>query len=105
SPHNSTVFFAIKLKNPNKDKGIKYDAVQLNFRIFNDSNTTRPLANATLQGFYQGHQKTADKPGNASVGGANVTAAVNDKVYYRVDFTTKVKYKILVFYTKRHSLW
>ncbi len=34
-----------------------------------------------------------------------MTAAVNDKVYYRVDFTTKVKYKILVFYTKRHSLW
>lgn len=107
SPHsNSTLFFTLMLKNPNKDKGIKYDVVHLTFRIFNDSNATRPLANATLQGFYQGHQKKAHKPGNATVTAVDaVNTTVNGKVYFRVDFATKVKYKILVFYKKRHSVW
>ncbi|OIW03157.1 hypothetical protein TanjilG_11794 [Lupinus angustifolius] len=109
SPHNSTLLFNLKLVNPNKDKGVKYDAVNLHFRIFNDSNTTRPLANATVDRFYQGHQKTAHKSGNIIVtgggGGGNVTAVVNGKVYFRVEFDTTVKYKILVFYTKHHSLW
>ncbi|KAF1887059.1 hypothetical protein Lal_00046297 [Lupinus albus] len=107
SPHNSTLFFKLKLENPNKDKGVKYDAVHLTFRIFNDSNTTRALTNATVERFYQGHQKTAHKSGNTTVtgGGVNVTAVVNGKVYFRVDFDTRVKYKILVFYTKRDSLW
>lgn len=106
SPHNSTLFFTLKLNNPNKDKGIKYDAVHLNFRIFNDSNATRPLADATLQGFYQGHQKKAHKPGNATVTAVDgVNTTVNGKVYFRVDFATRVKYKILVFYKKRQSVW
>ncbi|KAK7290817.1 hypothetical protein RIF29_05533 [Crotalaria pallida] len=105
SPHNSTLFFTLRLVNPNKDKGIKYDAVHLSFRVFDSSNSTRPLANATIDGFYQGHQKKAHKHGNTTAGLNMTTAAVNGKVYYRVDFETKAKYKILVFYTKRDSLW
>ncbi|CAL0322715.1 unnamed protein product [Lupinus luteus] len=107
SPHNTTLFFTLKLVNPNKDKGVKYNAVNLTFRIFNDSNTTRPLANATVDRFYQGHQKTAHKSGNTAVtgGGGNLTTVVNGKVYLRVEFDATVKYKILVFYTKRDSLW
>ncbi|XP_061341808.1 protein NDR1-like [Gastrolobium bilobum] len=104
SPQNSTLLFTLKLVNGNKDKGIKYDAVLLRFKIFLDSNTTRYVGNATVPEFYQGHQKKASKPSSLLAAG-NLTSTVDGKVYFRVDFATAVKYKILVWYTKRHRLW
>lgn len=105
SPSNSTFIFTLKLVNPNKDKGIQYDDVHLRFRVFKDLNTTRSLGNATVGRFYQGHEKTARKPGSVVNGVGNLTERVNGKVYYRVDFATAVKYKILLWYTKRDQLW
>ncbi|CAI8593005.1 unnamed protein product [Vicia faba] len=106
STSNSTFLFTLKLVNPNKDKGIQYDAVQLRFGLFKDLNTTRSLGNATVGRFYQGHEKTAKKPGLVVVNGVgNLTERVNGKVYFRVDFVTAVKYKILLWYTKRDQLW
>ncbi|KAK7272447.1 hypothetical protein RJT34_29049 [Clitoria ternatea] len=104
SHRNATVFFSLKLANPNKDKGVKYDAVGVSFRVFVSANATRPLGNATIERFYQGHQKTAHKSGSLLAGG-NLTAPVDGKVYYRVDFATAAKYKILLWYTKRDRLW
>lgn len=103
SSSNSTLLFTLKLVNPNKDKGIQYDAVQLRFGIFFNVNTTRSIGNATVDRFYQGHEKKAKKPG--SLIGGNLTATVDGKVYLRVDFVTAVKYKILFWYTKRDRLW
>ncbi|KAK7312895.1 hypothetical protein VNO77_37126 [Canavalia gladiata] len=106
---NDTLVFQLKLQNDNKDKGVKYDAVRLAFRLFLDNTTTRPLANATLDAFYQGRGKTAHKWGSAVARGAGVNrtaATVNGKVFLRVEFTTSVKYKILMmFYMKRHRLF
>ncbi|RDX72240.1 Protein NDR1, partial [Mucuna pruriens] len=104
SPPNNTLFFTLKLVNGNKDKGIKYDDVQLAFRVFVGVNATRPLGNATVGRFYQGHQKKAHKHGSLTAAG-NLTTAVDGRVVYRVDFATAAKYRILFWYTKRHTLW
>ncbi|XP_027348165.1 protein NDR1-like [Abrus precatorius] len=105
---NDTLVFQLKLQNDNKDKGVKYDTVYLTFGLFLDNTTTRPLANATFDAFYQGHGKTAHKWASAVArgGGVNRTAATtNGTVFLRVDFTTRVKYKMLmVFFTKRYRL-
>ncbi|XP_028761743.1 protein NDR1-like [Neltuma alba] len=107
NPSNSTIVFTVEFDNGNKDKGIKYDNVNVTFGIFLDRNRTRTIGNSTIEGFYQGHQKNAKKPGFIEIhgGGLNRTAKVDGKSYFRVDFTTSVKYKILLWYTKRHSLW
>ncbi|KAK7335395.1 hypothetical protein VNO80_27210 [Phaseolus coccineus] len=104
SPQNTTILFNLKLVNGNKESGIKYDDVHLSFKIFVSVNATRLLGNATVERFYQGHDKKAFKPGSLN-GDGNLTAAVAEKVVYRVDFTTAVKYKIVWWYTKRHRLW
>ncbi|KAK7324654.1 hypothetical protein VNO77_28385 [Canavalia gladiata] len=104
SQRNHTLFFTLKLVNPNKDKGIQYDAVSLTFNVFVSLNATRPLGNATVDQFYQGHQKKASKKGSL-LAAANFTVPVNGKVFYRADFATAVKYKILFWYTKRDRLW
>ncbi|KAL2331574.1 hypothetical protein Fmac_019155 [Flemingia macrophylla] len=101
---NNTIFFTVKLANNNKDKGIQYDNVSLSFSHFTSLNATRALGNATVKSFYQGHQKNAFKKGYLNATG-NLTTPVNGRVFYRVDFTTAVKYKILFWYTKRHRLW
>ncbi|XP_020235282.1 protein NDR1 [Cajanus cajan] len=103
-PHNNTVFFTLHLVNNNKDKGIQYDDVLLSFARFASPNATRPLGNATVAGFYQGHGKKAKKRASLAAAG-NLTAPVDGRVFYRVDFTTAVKYKILFWYSKRHRLW
>ncbi|XP_057758748.1 protein NDR1-like [Arachis stenosperma] len=104
---NDTVLFKIKFTNPNKDKGIKYDAVRVNISVFLSQNTTRLLSNSTaVAPFYQGRQKKAHKPSSASfVGNLTPAAGMDGKVYFRVDFATAVKYKILFWYTKRHGMW
>ncbi|TKY66708.1 NDR1 protein [Spatholobus suberectus] len=106
---NDTVVFQLELQNDNKDKGVKYDAVRLSFALFVDNATTRPLANATLGAFYQGRGKTARRWGSAVArgGGVNRTAAakVGGRVFLRVEFATRVKYKIwMMFYVRRHRL-
>ncbi|MED6191608.1 hypothetical protein PIB30_001887 [Stylosanthes scabra] len=104
---NDTVLFTIKFTNPNKDKGIKYDAVRLNLSLFLSPNSTRLLSNSTaVAPFYQGHQKKAHKPSSASfLGNLTPPAVLDGKVYFRVDFATAVKYKILFWYTKRYGMW
>jgi len=104
SNNNNTIIFNLKLANQNKDKGVYYDATRLTFALFLDVNTTRPLANSTLDGFYQGHGKTAEKWGSAEARGGGVNRTVQGSVFLRVEFVTRVKYKILFVYTKRHRL-
>ncbi|KAI9087832.1 hypothetical protein K1719_030162 [Acacia pycnantha] len=99
--------FILGFDNKNKDKGIQYDPVNVTFGIFLDRNRTKPIGNSTIDGFYQGHQKNAKKPGSIEIhgGGLNRTEKVDNKSYFRVDFRTSVKYKIFLWYTKRHGLW
>ncbi|KAI9093409.1 hypothetical protein K1719_027423 [Acacia pycnantha] len=107
TPSNSTIVFTLGFDNGNKEKGIQYDPVNVTFGIFLDRNRTKLIGNSTIAGFYQGHQKNAKKPGSVEIhgGGLNRTEKVDNKTYFRVDFRTSVKYKFLLWYTKRHSLW
>lgn len=106
---NSTsrnISFTLELENGNKDKGIRYDDVYVTFGIFLDRNTTRLIGNTTYPGFYQGHKKDAKKLVVVQAfDSINRTKTVDGKVYFRVNFTTAIKYKIMLWYTKRHHLW
>ncbi|MED6173238.1 hypothetical protein PIB30_057441 [Stylosanthes scabra] len=99
------IFFTLKIVNPNSDKGVLYDAVSISIGVFVTDNATVSLANATLQGFYQGHGKKAVKSGTAKghIGGGGGRG--RGKVFLRVEVATAVKYKNLVWYSKRHHLW
>ncbi|CAI8617538.1 unnamed protein product [Vicia faba] len=101
---NNTVIFKLKLINTNKDKGVLYHTVHLTFALLLDANTTRPLANTTLEAFYQGHGRTTQKWSSAEAHGGGVNSTVNGTVFLRVDFATRVNYKIMLFYSKRHRL-
>ncbi|XVE80299.1 hypothetical protein DITRI_Ditri14bG0128800 [Diplodiscus trichospermus] len=99
-----TLNITLKLANPNKDKGIRYDT--LNLTVYDSPNRSHVVSNFTMWGFYQGHKKKATKQGN---GTANTTVAsqavyTNGTGTFRVDMATTVKFKIMFWYTKRHKI-
>nr|GLL22593.1 protein NDR1-like [Ipomoea trifida] len=103
---NHTLYFTINLKNKMKDKGVRYDDVQL--RFYYGANTTVPIGNFAVPGFYQGHGNDADKSGNLTARGVPWDAAFKavsngSKAVFRMDLYTKVRYKIVLWYTKRHD--
>ncbi|XP_028802474.1 protein NDR1-like [Neltuma alba] len=75
--------------------------------VFLDRNITSPIGSSIIAGFYQGRKKNAKKWSSVEThsGALNGTAKVDGKTYFRVNFTTSVKYKIMFFYTARHRLW
>ncbi|KAH7844992.1 hypothetical protein Vadar_033959 [Vaccinium darrowii] len=106
---NSTyykIYFDLKLDNENKDKGIYYDALNLTF--YYPPNLTTPIGNKTFPGFYQGHKKNARRKDWVEVHGvpwpAAIKAAANGSAVFRVDLATAVRFKVMVWKTKRHKL-
>lgn len=90
-----------------KDKGVGYDDVNLTF--FYGQNGSLGIANYTVPRFYQGHDKKARRKELVQTHGvpwdAAYTAVSNGStVTFRVGLTTRVRYKILFWYTKRHGL-
>ncbi|ONI01910.1 hypothetical protein PRUPE_6G166500, partial [Prunus persica] len=86
---NKTLYVTLRLENGNKDKGIYYDAINLNF---------------TLPSFYQGHQKKATKSAVGEPKELNWTAVShatysNGTVHFRVDLVTAVSFKIMFWRT------
>ncbi|CAI9784178.1 unnamed protein product [Fraxinus pennsylvanica] len=105
--NNHTIFFDIKLDNRMKDKGVDYDTINLTF--FYGQNYSFPIANYTVPGFYQGHDKHTSRKAVVETNGVPWEAAFEavsnvSTVAFRVRLATRVKFKILVFYTKRHNL-
>ncbi|XP_019193610.1 PREDICTED: protein NDR1-like [Ipomoea nil] len=103
---NHTLYFTINLKNKMKDKGVRYDEVRLSF--YYGANTSVPIGNYTVPSFYQGHGKDADKLGNLTARGVPWEAAFRavsngSKPVFRMDLYTRVRYKIVFWYTKRHN--
>ncbi|XWS11172.1 hypothetical protein CRYUN_Cryun38cG0060900 [Craigia yunnanensis] len=103
-PNDTTINFTLKLDNPNKDKGIKYDP--LNVTVYDFPNRSHVIGNILMPEFYQGHKKKAKKPGH---GIANTTVALqavsdNGTGVFRVEMATSVKFKIMFWYTKRHKI-
>ncbi|KAK9268707.1 hypothetical protein L1049_000468 [Liquidambar formosana] len=104
---NTSIFFDVKLKNDNKDKGIYYDAVNLSFYYI--KNTTRFFGNFTVVKFYQGHKKTAFKHGIVKASGDEWEAVFQEvsngtPVVFGVDLATAVRFKIMAWKTKRHKI-
>lgn len=89
-----------------KDKGVGYDDVRLSF--YYGANTSVPIGNYTVPSFYQGHGKDADKLGNVTTHGVPWDAALRavsngSKAVFRMGLDTRVRYKIVFWYTKRHN--
>ncbi|KAK8648543.1 hypothetical protein V6N13_129293 [Hibiscus sabdariffa] len=104
TPNDTTLNLTLKLSNPNKDKGIKYDAV--NVTVFDSPNRSHVVGNVLVPAFYQGHKKNAKKDGT---GTANTTVTLravsgNGTGVFRVDLSTSVKFKIMFWYTKRQRI-
>ncbi|XVF70533.1 hypothetical protein PTKIN_Ptkin11bG0169100 [Pterospermum kingtungense] len=100
-----TFNLSLRLDNPNKDKGIRYDT--LDVTVYDFPNKSHVIGKVSIQGFYQGHKKKATKPGQ---GTANTTVALqavfeNGTGTFRVDMVTAVKFKIMFWYTKKHHIW
>nr|GMC53769.1 protein NDR1-like [Ipomoea batatas] len=99
---NHTLLFTLRFKNKMKDKGVKYNDIHLTF--FYGSNTTFPIANATVPGFYQGHDKKGVKSGAVETRGVPWEDAFNrSNPVFRVDLVARVRYKILFWFTKGHD--
>ncbi|GKV14350.1 hypothetical protein SLEP1_g25246 [Rubroshorea leprosula] len=110
STTNSTLYFNLKLANPNKDKGINYDDVKVNVTVFdtvgNGSQSSQLLGDTTIQRFYQGHKKTAKKPGHVDYNMTVVNQGIftNGTAFFRIDLVTAVRFKIMFWRTKRHKI-
>ncbi|XP_022877501.1 protein NDR1-like [Olea europaea var. sylvestris] len=105
--NNHTIFFDIKLDNGMKDKGVHYDPI--NFTFFYDQNYSFPIATYTVPGFYQGHGKHTSRKALVEANGVPWVAAFEavsngSPVSFRAGLATRVKFKILSFYTKKHNL-
>ncbi|KAF8410684.1 hypothetical protein HHK36_003217 [Tetracentron sinense] len=97
---NTTIYFEIKLANGNKDKGIYYDDLHISLSYF--ENQSMLLGNATIPKFYQGHKKKAEK--NSNVSWKPPSKADSNEAVFRVDLETAVRYKIMAWQTKRHTI-
>ncbi|KAF9666935.1 hypothetical protein SADUNF_Sadunf16G0280400 [Salix dunnii] len=105
----TTLEFELRLKNTNKDKGVYYDPINVTF--FDSSNRSHSIGNFVVPKFYQGHKKNARK--NFTISDINrelVIQAIQaipvnrSTAFFRVDLATSVRYKILMFKTKRDKI-
>ncbi|XP_047956024.1 protein NDR1-like [Salvia hispanica] len=115
---NRTVFLDVKLANGMKDKGVHYANTTLTLSFyrrnssssFSDDTDLIAVGDYAWPGFYQGHKKSARR--RALVGAAGVPwaeardaiSAGGEGVGFRVRVATRVKFKIMFWYTKRERL-
>ncbi|KAJ6770554.1 LATE EMBRYOGENESIS ABUNDANT (LEA) HYDROXYPROLINE-RICH GLYCOPROTEIN FAMILY-RELATED [Salix purpurea] len=100
----TTLEFELRLKNTNKDKGVYYDPINVTF--FDSPNRSHSIGSSTITKFYQGHKKKATKNGTTNISRDEVSRAApgNGSTVFWVDLATSVRYKILMFKTKRHRI-
>ncbi|KAI3466214.1 hypothetical protein Pfo_022877 [Paulownia fortunei] len=106
--NNHTIYFDLKLDNGMKEKGVHYANINLTF-FYSQNNSRLLIANYTVPKFYQGHGKKARRKQLVGASGLPWAAALDavsngSTVNFRVDLATRVKFKILFWYTKRQSL-
>ncbi|KAK0602816.1 hypothetical protein LWI29_037227 [Acer saccharum] len=107
---NNTLYFLLKLENPNKDKGIYYDPVNVTVAVYNDkpSKNLSQIGRYVIPNFYQGHKKKAYKNGSFDFDRqqAVIKAVLKNSTAaeFRVDMTTAVRFKIMAWKTKRHKI-
>ncbi|PHU29335.1 hypothetical protein BC332_01428 [Capsicum chinense] len=104
--HDNHVSFQLNLNNGMKDKSIRYNDITLNF--YYGTNTSYPIGNYTFDGFKQGKDKEAFKSGmietyNMPWDDAIKAVSNGSKASFRVDVSSRIRYKITFWYTKRHN--
>lgn len=110
SSTNTTIYLVLKLKNKNENQGVDYDNVNLTLSYAPINSSSSTVANTFIPRFYQGHKKTAKKNANFVPKYLNLTKirsesiSMNKTVIFRVELVTAVRYKIMAWWTKRHSL-
>ncbi|XP_073273906.1 protein NDR1-like [Primulina huaijiensis] len=109
STDNHTIFFDLLLANRMKDKGVSYNNISLTFLYGGKGPSSINIANYTVKGFYQGHKKKAHRAELVQTTGvpwSEAIAAVSNgsTVNFGVRLATRVKFKIMFWYTKRHQL-
>ncbi|ERN17302.1 protein NDR1 [Amborella trichopoda] len=92
---NTTVLFELKISNPNKDSGIHYDAINVSLYYREEK-----IGESNMQGFYQGHGKTAKKSVViAAADGPFWEAAsldvLNRTAVFGVDLVTGLRFKVV----------
>ena len=102
----TTLEFELRLKNTNKDKGVYYDPINVTF--FDNPNRSHFIGNFIIPKFYQGHKKKATKKNISNIDQKVVFQAIpvnrSTTTFFRVDLATSVRYKILMFKTKRDTI-
>lgn len=106
SSSNSALFFDLRLKNQNKDKSVYYDSIYLNLTLIGAPDGTRqPVGNLTVPGFHQGRDKKTFRKETIEPRGLDWKAVSrNGSAVFRLDLATAVRYKILLWKTKRENL-
>ncbi|KAF9672950.1 hypothetical protein SADUNF_Sadunf11G0097600 [Salix dunnii] len=100
--NQTTLEFELRLKNTNKDKGVYYDPINVTF--FDSPNRSRSIGSSTITKFYQGHKKRATKNGTIANIDRDELPGNGSTAFFWVDLATSVRYKILMFKTKRHKI-
>lgn len=102
--NNGTLIIELKLDNGNKDKGIYYDAIDLNFSDNPNRSLPHVMGNYTIPGFRQGQKKKANRRVAVELNRTILAAFLNGPAVFRVDMATKVRFRIMFWKTKRHRL-
>lgn len=98
--------FVLEIENKNRELGIYYDPLNVSLSFFSNASSTTAGA-ALIPAFYQGHQKTADKPGSFSGGGFRAPwapAVANGTAVFRVGVESAFRYKVFAWKTRHHSV-
>ncbi|XP_073147929.1 protein NDR1-like [Henckelia pumila] len=108
SADNRTIFFRLLLANRMKDKGVRYSNISLTF-LYGGKSSASVVANHTVKGFYQGYKKKANRAELVQATGVPWEEAVTavsggSTVNFGVRLGTRVKFKIVFWYTKWHNL-
>ncbi|KAI3980984.1 hypothetical protein MKX01_025549 [Papaver californicum] len=109
-PINTTISFDAKLKNENKEKGIYYDTLNITFYYYHENESRfLPIGNISLPPFYQGREKTATRSNTTQSYGvpwdyARMKISNGSLAKFRIYLETKVRYKSLLWKSKRHKI-
>ncbi|KAL2547832.1 Protein NDR1 [Forsythia ovata] len=107
SRSNNLIFFDLDIENSMTIKGVHYDNINLAF--YYGPNTSHPIGNYTVPGFYQGEgENTARRDVVVTYGmpwdDAMKTVSNLSTVVFRLDLATKVKFKYYFFYSKKKGV-
>ncbi|KAG9454166.1 hypothetical protein H6P81_007070 [Aristolochia fimbriata] len=106
-PKNATIAFTIRLKNRNKDKGVRYGDLNVSLFYLDPNQTEIAAGNITVPGFYQGFDKAKMIAESVKPNGTQIWKAISGnagRAKFKVMVATRVRYKIIAWRTKRKRL-